>query len=323
MIINTHSHFSTDAHSSFFYPNFTLNELIEDMDKNHISYTITCLNPKLLSLLCPNDCSTTCPVHGKHNHLDICSPSCSHANIHWMKIFDSTTLGKLEARCLVCNEEIYKGIDPCHSYNIEFIKQCIPFKGRIFPLLYLHLANSTLNTEANFFEQNFAGQFVGYKFHPQTDMRSLDEISCFNSTLPILIHTGLRYVDNPRAALNFAKRYKGNVILAHACRLEPDVLKELKYYPNVFVDLSPACTLFSSKDYTLSPTFSSSINTAKDIYNILLNYVPIDRILFGSDVPWGNTNDELALAFSLSLSQSEKEKIMFKNAITAYQLNLT
>jgi len=320
MIINAHSHFSPDVYSSFFYPDFTLESLIRDMDSNNIQYAITCLNPKLLALLCPNDCSTTCPVYGKHASLNNCSSMCTHKNIHWMKIFDSPVLGELEARCDMCKKLIYKGPDPCHNYNIEFLSQCAKYKNRLFPLLYLHLANSSLTNEVRFFEDNYPNQFIGYKFHPQTDMRSLDEIISFPSSLPVLIHTGLRDSDNSQSALNFARRYKGNVILAHACRLEVKVLKEIKNYPNIFIDMSPACTMFDSKSYTLSSEVSDSIVTAKDIYKIAMDYVTIEKILFGSDVPWGNTKKELELAYSLNLTNDEMGKMMFFNAIAAFNL---
>ena len=47
-----------------------------------------------------------------------------------------------------------------------------------------------------------------------------------------------------------------------------------------------------------------------------------DRILFASDLPWSNPNDEIAMISRMPISDTAKEKIFYKNAARLLKLNL-
>lgn len=66
--------------------------------------------------------------------------------------------------------------------------------------------------------------------------------------------------------------------------------------------------------------WNTSITSGKEIYEMVLSYLSSEKILFGSDSPWGNTKKEIATVKSLAISGEEKENIFFRNAMKIYGL---
>lgn len=130
-------------------------------------------------------------------------------------------------KCLKCGKIIYSWEDSLRKYNLESLKQISTFNN-LYPMIYLHLSNENICKEIQFYESNF--KIVGYKIHPQTNYRSIDDIEDIPTSLPILVHTGIGKFDHPKNVINFSKRHNGPIILAHACRTVKKILR-IHLYP--------------------------------------------------------------------------------------------
>ena len=52
----------------------------------------------------------------------------------------------------------------------------------------------------------------------------------------------------------------------------------------------------------------------KDLFLEIASIHGTDKILFGSDSPWGNVGDDIKALKECNLTQEEKKQIFFKNA---------
>lgn len=204
-------------------------------------------------------------------------------------------------QCTVCDKITYEGIDPYHDENIKMLELCYNRKENLLPFVCLSMANSTIKNEINFFETNFKDKFVGWKLHPSLCNCCLDDC-IFDSKRPIIIHTATREPATAKHAIQFAKNYSGNVLLCHAASLDYSVLEAAKNMKNIFFDVCPLGTLiqkFGEKD--------------------LLEFVrsmPKDRLLFGSDVPWGETESEMKLFLNLIKVIGIDKDTIYNNTLT-------
>lgn len=318
MVIDTHCHLNIDNTEFYFHNGHSVSSLIKGMDKNKIDKAIVCLNPKISDFVCPNDCTKNCPIYGVNHNVELCEgKNCRFEDIHTVTVEDSSN-STLILRCQKCGTIIYKGVDPLRNYNLKLLEEISRFQGRLYPMIYLHLSNSTIAQEIAFFESNF--KIAGYKFHPQTNYRSMDEIKNIPTNLPIMIHTGLKTYDHPQNVINFSKRHNGPIILAHACRLDVDSLKNIATTKNLYLDVCPSDSLFKARKFAIAPSSVDKINRPDDILLYTLKYVPIDKVLFGTDYPWGSQEIECSIIQSLSLSESEKNKILFENVSKIYSI---
>lgn len=314
MIINTHIHMATN-NQYYFYPHFQLRQLLKDIKLNAVSICLVCLNPKLSLLQCPRDCSSTCPItYFKQNHnLQNCSSSCPYKNKHRIQVREEGIF------CKTCGNLIWdiSKVDPLRAFNIALIEQTKPMRAFLKPILYLSLSNTSIQHEIDFFEQHYAGEFIGYKLHPWTDQRKVSDIRV-HTKLPFLIHTGIRELESPEHAITFAKNHPENaIIIAHAAGLKEEFLKKISSTSNIFLDCCPSSFLASHKKECL---WNQNITDAREIYEIALSYVTSKKIIFGTDSPWGDTKKEIATVNSLAISTARKEDIFFRNAMQIYEL---
>ena len=63
MIINSHVHVNTND-TYFFYNDYNLSRLLQEMKQNKIDLAFSTLNPKASIFRCPSDCSMQCPMLG-------------------------------------------------------------------------------------------------------------------------------------------------------------------------------------------------------------------------------------------------------------------
>lgn len=345
MIINSHVHINPNE-NCFFYNSYGMKRFLEEMHSTGITMAFPTLNPKLEIFRCPNDCSFNCNIgntnffknpssiseNNANNNLQNCN--CSSPNRHRVCVEERN--GKVVLRCKTCGMVILESsIDPLRKYNIGLIEMTRPYRAFVKPLLYLILCPATLQNEIEFFEKNYAGEFTGFKFHPWNDQVScnLDIASCANmsaiTTMPstvktsqsftrtFLIHTGMRDVESPENAIEFAKKTpEANVVIAHAAGLKENCLKEIALMENVFIDCCPARFMFKSKDSSLENP--NDIMKPEDIYYKALDFLPTSKILFGTDSPWGNSEEELAIVRNLKVPEKVRNQILFENALRAY-----
>ena len=138
-----------------------------------------------------------------------------------------------------------------------------------------------------------------------------------NFTRTFLIHTGMRGAENPENAIEFAKKNpEANVVIAHAAGLKGSCLKEIALMENVFIDCCPAGFMFKNKGSSLENP--SNIMKPEDIYYKALDFLPSSKILFGTDSPWGNSEEELAIVRNLKVPEKVRNQILFENALRAY-----
>lgn len=317
MIINSHVHVTTDNYY-FFYNNYGLFRLIDEMRTSGIDILLPTLNPKINFFRCPNDCSMSCPIiyGGINNNLDSCN--CSVSNRHRICVHDKQS--KIALSCRTCGKLILESsVDPLRNYNIDLINITRPFRSFIKPILYISLCKSTIQKEIDFFEKEYRDEFVGFKFHPWNDQVNVSNFRVHTSK-PILIHTGIRSLENPQNAIIFAQNNPNTkIVIAHAGSLDEGVLKKIVAMSNVFIDCCPSVFLFEHKESSIQ--FYQDISCPEDIYYKVLDFVPSSKVLFGSDSPWGNSKQELEVVCRLKIPSRVREQILYKNAMELYKLD--
>lgn len=157
----------------------------------------------------------------------------------------------------------------------------------------------------------------GVKLHPDIQKFKLDDYRCLKiydlcekNHLPILIHTGDNRYDysNPNRLIPILEIYTElSVIGAHfgGWSIWNEASKKLCGFKNFYVDCS-------SSFYMLDD---------ETIKEIISRYTP-DRVLFGTDYPMWDPDEELKRLRSLGLSQEDIEKIEYKNALKAYSIKI-
>ncbi len=317
MIINSHVHCNPQS-VCFFYNHYKLRNLISEMDSCGIDISLPSLNPKLDIFRCPNDCSYVCPFSDNvNNNMQNCV-NCPSPKKHRTMIVDYHT--HIALVCKTCNLIVYKTAqDPVRRYNIELIKSSRKLRDRIKPFVFLTVG-STAQKEIDFFEENFKGEFIGYKLHPWTNQASVENLH-LNTKLPFLIHTGMRDLESSKNAIAFAKNHPNNsVVLAHAVQLSNEFLTTVSQMNNTYIDCCPSPFLYRNKSGSLLPNVTDFINSPSEIYEFALHYLSSEKILFGTDSPWGSSIDELNVISNLNITQEQKENILFKNAQNVYKI---
>lgn len=316
MIINSHVHVNTN-NNFFFYSNYTMERLIKELDENSVDVALPSLNPKVGELRCRDDCSFSCRKcnYMINNDLQNCSGNCSRNNRHRVFVDSEKELYRL--KCKTCGKVIIEEKqDPLRKYNIELMEQAKKYHNRIYPLLYISLCESTIQKEIDFYENNFKGMYCGYKFHPWTDQVSIRDFT-IKTSMPILIHTGLREYENVENAIYFAKRHpKNKVVIAHAAQLKKPILCSIEESSNIYLDCCPADFLYRNKASCIENSFK--INSPEDIFYIALSMVSSKKIMFGTDSPWGTTKREIEIIFNLKISNEARNNILFKTAREVY-----
>lgn len=296
MLFDSHAHVAFGAKDIRFRPDYSLESLLDEMDRFNIDKSVVMINPMFKLFKCPKD------------------------NKHKITVQDSETPGTLKLYCIQCGEVLYEGPDPMREFNLSLMEATAKYKDRFFPMLTVTLANSSIPGEIDFYEKNYSDSFTGYKLHPRICFRGLNEIFTFKSNRPVLIHTG---VDFPPTETNveFVRNYSGNVLLAHAGRFDPDLIFLAKNFPNVYIDSAPSSLMFKGHVTDLLPPFNTLIESPGDIYKYLIQEIGEDKVLFGSDVPWGNYEDEIQILRSANLPQDVYEKIAYRNLISALKFS--
>lgn len=314
MIINSHVHFNT-SNNFFFYSNYTIKRFIKELDENKIDIALPSLNPKIGEFRCPKDCSYSCEKYNYNINNDL--QNCNCQNMHRHRGVVESYNGGYRLRCKVCDEIIIRQKeDPLRKYNIELMRQTAKYGSRIKPLLYISLCKSTIQKEIAFYEKNFKGLYCGYKFHPWTDQVSIRDF-VVETSLPMLIHTGLRECELAEDAVHFAKAHPNNkVVIAHAAQLKQKLLETISESCNMYLDCCPADFLYRNRESCFEDY--SKINSPEDVFYYALNVVDSKRIMFGTDSPWGSSKKELDIISKLSVSDEVRENVLYRTAQEVY-----
>lgn len=209
---------------------------------------------------------------------------------------------------------LYMGADPYRYENLALLYDCKGHKN-IMPYLYLAMSNNTMKQELAYFDRLHKGEFFGIKVHPNLCNRKMSELN-FDSPYPMIVHCGISENDNPMDIVEFAKRYSGNICFAHCARFNVEALMEIAKLPNAYIDISPLYMLEGVASNGTDKYYASDITNGKNVTNLVRNIINIigaDKIIFGSDYPWGKLTDAQKLYDELDLNDEVKDKIFYKN----------
>lgn len=307
--IDTHMHVNLECNSKH-YGSGKLDDYF--YNNSRTVFSIPSVNPKIVFYACDLDCINTCKIREVSNDI-VCPTDCKDRKRHRIVIVDDVE-GRLIAYCTSCKKIIYSGSDPFRKYNIQLMEMCAQ-TNYAKPNLVLSMSNSTINGEIRFYENNFANMFLGYKLHPTINMRNIKSIDLINSSRPILIHCDSHGYDSIENAIDFAKIYKGNVILAHSYLLcNPIIISKMN---NLYFDV---CPIDVFKKYKGFIEHNKSFKLFNNVYDAALLYLSEDKLLFGTDWPYGNIFKNIHEVDNAQINDKAKEKILSLNAQKAYKL---
>lgn len=152
----------------------------------------------------------------------------------------------------------------------------------------------------------------GVKLHPDIQGFKIDDYRCLKIYelceeygLPVLMHTGDKRYDfsNPNRLIPILEIYSNlTVIGAHfgGYTIWDEASKEI-------------CSSLKLNNFYVDCSSSLAFLTPEKAKEIILRY-GADRVLFGTDYPMNDPENELKLFFNLSLSECEQKMILSENA---------
>jgi len=182
--------------------------------------------------------------------------------------------------------------------------------GRIIPFLSIHPDDDNIAEKVKIVKEE---GFKGIKLHPYYQSFILDSEKIFplyealqEHDLIVVSHTGFDIafpkdrIADPDRILNIIKKFPDlKFITSHLGGWQDwDEVEKKLIGKNIFVEIS-----FSLEEL--------DHNKAK---NMIINH-PDDYILFGTDSPWTDQKNAVALLKSLNLNNELEKKIFYKNAL--------
>lgn len=201
-----------------------------------------------------------------------------------------------------------------HSINTFIAQNVRDGGGRFTGLGTLHPDSDTMEDDV---KEIVALGLKGVKLHPDVQQFPIDDPRgmricelCDAYHLPLLIHTGdYRYdFSNVNRLIPILEAFPGlQVIGAHfgGWSLWAQAAEALYKFDNLTVDSS-------------STFHWVSRDTAKKLFALY----GADRVLFGSDFPMWDPNDEIEYLLSLGLSDDELAQVFYKNAQKMFEITL-
>lgn len=214
--------------------------------------------------------------------------------------------------------------------NIWTLKMAKVSEGRLIPLVSFHpeMEGSLTKHLDRYIELGAKG----IKMHPMAqgfDVRDerLDELysKCSEYGFAILIHCGR--VSNARVneysdfecILPVIEKYpKLPIVLAHMADGNVEhVLEVSKKYSNVYFDTSIVITGYSEIIRVNEPSWLED-----DQVVAVINEIGANKVIFGSDFPWGSPIPDLKRVMNLKLTDQQKRLIFSDNAKRIFQISL-
>ncbi len=163
------------------------------------------------------------------------------------------------------------------------------------------------------------------KFHPSHAKTRLDDPKmlpllkfCGDEHIPILVHCGRwREMAGYDIALKVAEEHEATILLAHMGGVIPDLVKE---------------TAFTLRDKQIKNAYlmTSGISRSPAVYwlepcppqliDYVVDVVGADKVIFGSDYPFGKQEDMVKSINKANLSAHERAKIFYCNARSTLNL---
>jgi len=277
-----------------------IDQLIQRMDDLAIDKAVIMIDPSTTKLFCKKDAN------------------------HRLKTIDIEQ-NNLKIICTSCNNIVYRGPDPLRPFNEKLLSESQKYPNRLLPFVFLSISDSTVAEEIKYFEGKYSEQFFGYKLHPSFSGRAITTIKNFPSTKTLLVHTGVDTITHPKNVIKFSRQYTGNIILAHFAKLDYESLQEISKNKKLFVDSSPATRILFLKKEQASRVFRhpyfENISTESELYHHIIGLSMANKLIYGSDSPYGDLKKELQIANDLKLSPEIYTKIMYSNLMNALKKN--
>lgn len=283
-MIDAHLHLDLPDVEYYTTRTSTLEQILENMARYDVESSYVFLNPAFKHLVCPDFLD-----HEHRTMLDASSTNC-----HLI--------------CSKCGRELYNGGDCYHDYNIQLLNLVKPHKN-LKPLVFLASSPFTIQAEVEFFENNYGDQVCGYKIYPVLFCNNMNNLN-FNSNKPVLIHDIKGDKEYNQSIIDFAKRYKGNVIVAHLGRFDEGMIDAINSTPNLYTDMSPFCEL-------VERTFGNQ--DKQQILDFVLSKIDNDKIVFGTDAPSGKYDKEMQFILNAKLDKAVFDKITDLNVKKIFQ----
>lgn len=259
-----------------------------------------------------------CHVHAAHRdfggsivfpNLPINEITCKQYHIVRL---ESVIDGKHKYVCSTCNKTIYYGDDPFVSYNDELIKQ-MRSSELVFP--FIPISPYSLE-QIEYYERTYPGLIYGYKLHPNYSNYNIDQIK-YREDRIYIIHSGVGERENPLKIIDFAKKIDGIVIIAHLGRFCKQAYDLARTMDNVYFDCSPLLLLWQSyithSDRLFDSSFLGAFSTPTDMIERVADYLGADKLVYGSDAPFGDYYFDIDCFKTLDMSL--RHQICSKNIV--------
>lgn len=215
-----------------------------------------------------------------------------------------------------------------HQNNLWTLETGKNSCGKLIPLVSFHPEMEGILTEHL---ENYINMGArGIKLHPMAQgfdvrderMQKLYE-SCNEKRFAILIHCGrvsnarLNEYSDFECILPVIERYTDlPIILAHMADGSVEKCLEVsKKYKNVYLDTSIVITGYPEIMNVNEPSWLDDGEVTS-----IINEIGADRIIFGSDFPWGSPLHDLKRIMNFNLDISQKRLIFNENAKRIFQL---
>lgn len=268
-----------------------VNAFLELQHKFGVSEGIVMIDPFLKEFKCPNGENHYVCIRPKSNKND-------------------------ELYCTICQKKIGSAENIFRESNIQLIKKIEELntlhQTSYYPFITVGASSRMIVEESTYFDEHFNDGYFGLKIYTGLSFEILNRVS-YNSKKPLLIHTALRYENqHPRNMLNFLLDYEGPVLMAHFARFDRETIKILKRKKNIYFDTSPASLLFDT--FYKKKQGNDGIYNKEDIYYRAIDLIGTDKLIWGSDFPFGKMEEELYLLENITLTSEERMNICYNNA---------
>ena len=196
--------------------------------------------------------------------------------------------------CETCKKIVYKGSDPFIYENAELLN-CCNDDEIIFPML---TASSEIQHQIDYYERLYPNEIIGYKIHPNFSTYDVSNLKITSKKI-LIFHSGKGIYEDPNKIISFAKNYCGDVIIAHLGRLNEDAFRKTRKLKNVFFDCSSISLIW--KDFNerqnklFDLNFLGECKSADTLLLKIIKYVGRKKILYGSDLPYGDKKNDIQI----------------------------
>jgi predicted TIM-barrel fold metal-dependent hydrolase len=212
--------------------------------------------------------------------------------------------------------------------NLWTIETANSSNGRLVPLVNFH--PDMEGSIASHFEKYVEMGAKGVKLHPMAqgfDIRDprMDELyrKCSENKFTILIHCGrvsnarLNEFSDFECIVPIIEKYPDiPVILAHMADGDKErVLEVSRQYEKVYFDTSIVITGYPEIARVNEPSWLDDDEVVD-----IINEIGAEKVLFGSDFPWGSSVHDVKRAIKLNLTDEQKKLIFSENAKKLFKL---